>query len=345
MKRGGIEISAISSLILALAVAIAFVIVFLGPLFKGPLLAKTEGYCMVTEHVKGRDETDLTVDFGRIYDAEVLYTYVTPGGETVGGDLFMPDRIMIKIYTGSGEPIDNGYADPGPEDVHTRMRCIGKRATDPKDQCGPYNGSVKAVSAIGEGDWGGEGGIWNYVDELEVIIFYRCEASMTIINDTCDTTNKLGLGWDYKYPIDCKFDKPFNNGWRKSSPCAMKKGDYAIKNFTFVRQMSEPPALEVKVGARAGCAGIQTGCNLKVYFANYTDCNTCPEWDNVSAWEEKASFSDLDYDYIFFKDRIQVAKHVFTECDKGDPMYHRWCIKIDNSDDCWVNSVWMAPYV
>lgn len=348
--KGSISFIAIGSLIFAVVVSVLFYVLIFHPLAQGPLKGLESGsYCTVTKTATGHCQQTLSLDFDRIYNPIGMELYITPGGQM---GIHSP-RIEVSLKNGTGELDVGSLRNIKKSDVGNSLPCFGTERSslvgDRKDYCDSipeYMSTgkarvkgVKATSKLVEGCIGlilaGCPTVCS-VDKMKVKIMYPCRDKMTLVRGNC-SGGSIGEGWNYMTPLDCQLGSGSTTS--NFTPCTMEDGKWAVKDFNFSREMKFPGTPMVRIGTRAGCAGIQTGCNISFFASRAPDNSDC---SSATSWNEIANFSNLDYEYIY-SEPVNVGSYVNN--NQSSLNHKLWCLKAKSNEGCYLNGIHVSKYL
>lgn len=365
VKASEIEIAAIISVVFIVIAALFFYAFIFNPFVEGPLKAiEADNYCVEEFEVSGYLEPHLILNLSQIYYPEFLELYITPGGYTTLG--IITPEIRVIVFDEFGYPTYLGkITNLEGNDIGAEIPCMGSRTSmwSDKDQCETYkNNPITMIYAEAEQTQGGclaygsalktvpglnlihvfsglddgtEYSICN-VDKIRARIYYKCKNGATLINGT-NSSGQTIIGWDYKYPLDTQVAPLITNN------CPIANGKYSTSDVDIIKQMLFTGTPLVRVGARAGCAGVQTPCDIEFSFAKPNNTNGCiPGLSWSSGASGTRTITDLDYEYIY-SDPISISQYV--NINQSSPFYKKWCMKVENNNGCLVNSIDVQKFV
>ncbi|UCD03845.1 MAG: hypothetical protein JSW73_04875 [Candidatus Woesearchaeota archaeon] len=320
---------------------------------------RADQYCVEGRETYGYWASDLIIDFNKIYYAKGLAIYITPGGQ--GMLSLHAEKIFVYVYDDKGDEIPIGYVGKIEDgDIGREMPCIvtGSLGAGKKNKCHHYEGPITKIKASAEQhpacyvsatfayfhplirviEFFTETDLITIcsVDKLKVQLFHPCMQESTLVEGDCDGDGIEEIGWNHQFPIECEPDAVARH-------CTIERGTYVVQNMDNIRQMNFPGLPLLQVGARGGCEGVQTGCDIKIYFGKPVEDGLDPEGcdDPAVVWTHVTSFPNLDYDYIY-SNPISVSNYV--EIDTEATYHRKWCLKVESGGNCWINSIDVQSY-
>lgn len=335
MQRGEIELVAITSLIFAVISVIFFYFFIFSPFIDGPMRAmEADEYCVQTFSVSGFGENLLGLEFSRLYYADFLELYVVPGGSL--WDKVRPSRINLYAINRHFNWVPIGHIENiKEEDIGIEIPCMGSRTAlfGDQDKCNPYQGEIYGIVAEVEGV-ACLIGLNCGVDLIKVTVYYKCNYEATVMEGRVEDPVCGSVGWSDRYPLTCisgTYDL-------ENQSCSIEGGEYFVRSTELIQQMNFPGTPLVRVGARSGCKGVQTGCNVRVFFGKPNDLDGCDS--SGISWNLVHTFNNLDYNFIYSLP-ITLPEHI--NINQSSAYYRRWCMKTE-INNCYVNSIDVQRY-